>query len=130
MFKKIFFWEGVWGESFKYKFCRKMIFNYWNFQWAPGHLLELSSLRDIHISLLLVFYGIFTEKWFVCDDCNKNNPSAPQRLKSLGSLIDFLNSMFHRNLEARHFSVNPFVPNAPFLYPLKTSENPTIFWCF
>ena len=24
--------------------------------------------------------------------------------------------------------VNPFVPNAPFLYPLKTSEN--FFWCF
>ena len=26
--------------------------------------------------------------------------------------------------------INPFVPNAPFLYPLKTSENPTVFWCF
>ena len=25
---------------------------------------------------------------------------------------------------------NPFVPNAPFLYPLKTSENLTIFLCF
>ena len=26
--------------------------------------------------------------------------------------------------------INPFVPNAPFLYPLKTSENLTVFWCF
>ena len=26
--------------------------------------------------------------------------------------------------------VNPFVPNAPFLYPLKTSENRKVFWCF
>ena len=25
---------------------------------------------------------------------------------------------------------NPFVPNASFLYPLKTSENITVFWCF
>ena len=25
---------------------------------------------------------------------------------------------------------NPFVPNARFLYPLKTSENPEVFWCF
>ena len=25
---------------------------------------------------------------------------------------------------------NPFVPNAPFLYPLKTSENLKVFWCF
>ena len=27
-------------------------------------------------------------------------------------------------------SVNLFVPNAPFLYPLKTSKNFTVFWCF
>ena len=26
--------------------------------------------------------------------------------------------------------VNPFVPNAPFLYPLKTSENLAALWCF
>ena len=25
---------------------------------------------------------------------------------------------------------NPFVPNVPFLYPLKTLENLTAFWCF
>ena len=25
---------------------------------------------------------------------------------------------------------NPFVPNAPFLYPLKTSEHGKVFWCF
>ena len=25
---------------------------------------------------------------------------------------------------------NPFVPNASFLYPLETSENRKIFWCF
>ena len=27
-------------------------------------------------------------------------------------------------------SFNPFAFNVPFLYPLKTSENLTIFWCF
>ena len=27
-------------------------------------------------------------------------------------------------------SINPFFPNAPFLYPLKTSENRKVFWCF
>ena len=26
--------------------------------------------------------------------------------------------------------VNPFFPNALFLYPLKISENLTVFWCF
>ena len=25
---------------------------------------------------------------------------------------------------------NPFVPNASYLYPLKTSENIKVFWCF
>ena len=27
-------------------------------------------------------------------------------------------------------SIDPFVTIVPFLYPLKTSENPTVFWCF
>ena len=27
-------------------------------------------------------------------------------------------------------ALNPFVPSAPFLYPLKTSENLNVFWCF
>ena len=26
--------------------------------------------------------------------------------------------------------LNPFVSNAPFLYPLKASENRKVFWCF
>ena len=26
--------------------------------------------------------------------------------------------------------LNSFAPNAPFLYPLKTSKNLTVFWCF
>ena len=30
----------------------------------------------------------------------------------------------------KHCKVNPFVPNAPFLYPLKTSENVKVFWGF
>ena len=28
------------------------------------------------------------------------------------------------------YLVYPFVPNAPFFYPLKTSENSKVFWCF
>ena len=29
-----------------------------------------------------------------------------------------------------HLLINSFVPNPPFLYPLKTSENRKVFWCF
>ena len=32
-----------------------------------------------------------------------------------------------RNRGGLHISINPFVPNAPFLYPLKTSENSKVF---
>ena len=28
------------------------------------------------------------------------------------------------------FPINPFVPNAPFLYPLRTSENLMVLRCF
>ena len=28
-----------------------------------------------------------------------------------------------------HYPFNPFVPNAPFLYPMKTSENGKVFRC-
>ena len=28
------------------------------------------------------------------------------------------------------YCINPFVPNAPFLYPLKKLENRKVFWCF
>ena len=37
------------------------------------------------------------------------------------------------NFEIASFLVillNPFVPNKPFLYPLKTSENLKVLWCF
>ena len=27
-------------------------------------------------------------------------------------------------------AINPFIPNLPILYPLKTSENRKVFWCF
>ena len=29
-----------------------------------------------------------------------------------------------------HSSINPFIPNAPFLCPLKTSEDHKVFRCF
>ena len=32
--------------------------------------------------------------------------------------------------EGNTVTFNPFVPDAPFFYPLKTSENRKVFWCF
>ena len=39
-----------------------------------------------------------------------------------------LDYFINRYNKSTHF--NPFFPNAPFLYPLKTSENRKVFWCF
>ena len=35
-----------------------------------------------------------------------------------------------KTLAKLYRAINPFVPNAPFLYPLKISDNLTVFWCF
>ena len=49
-------------------------------------------------------------------------------LETLFSLsVKFCN---HLQRSGRYTSINPFVPNWPFLYPLKTSENRKVFWCF
>ena len=38
--------------------------------------------------------------------------------------------IWHKLLYQKNSILNPFVPTTPFLYPLKTSENLTVFWCF
>ena len=39
---------------------------------------------------------------------------------------------FQQTINALYWTcfINPFVPNAPFTYPLKTSENLQVFWYF
>ena len=41
------------------------------------------------------------------------------------------NTTFQELFSFNHQPIRPpFVPNAPFLYPLKISENRKVFWCF
>ena len=39
-------------------------------------------------------------------------------------------SQYRRTMSRNVASLNTFVPNAPFLYPLKTIESLMVFWCF
>ena len=39
-------------------------------------------------------------------------------------------SQYRRTMSRNVASLNTFVPNAPFLYPLKTTESLMVFWCF
>ena len=49
----------------------------------------------------------------------------------IANLKHFLNieGVSHKDINLKQ-PFNAFVPNAPFLYPLKISENLTVFWCF
>ena len=54
--------------------------------------------------------------------------SLSETLYLFGNLFGKISTWVERNYFFRTF--NPFLPNAPFLYPLKTRENRKIFWCF
>ena len=64
------------------------------------------GLKEVIIHKIKVFFLPTSNKFAI-----QNNPLMQWRL------------IFHN-------TVNPFVPNAPFPYPLKTLENLTVFWCF
>ena len=67
-------------------------------------------------------------EWFLCDGSNV--------LKCVNPFVPNAPFLYPlKTSENRDGSnvlkcVNPFVPNAPFLYLLRTSENVTVFWCF
>ena len=45
-------------------------------------------------------------------------------------IFRIVRSLANNTLSLPSLLFNPFVPNAPILYPLKNSENLTVFWCF
>ena len=48
----------------------------------------------------------------------------------LGFLSFFENNFEHSTVVCIISFINPFVPNAPFRYPLETSGNLKVLWCF
>ena len=44
-------------------------------------------------------------------------------------MFSVINIVIWRHLPVSLY-INPFLPKEPFLYPLKTSENRKVFWCF
>ena len=70
---------------------------------------------------------------FSCEFCeiSKNTFSYRTPLRLLLKQIDWRENavLWNKNLRG-YRSINPFVLNAPFLHPLKISENLTVFWCF
>ena len=64
----------------------------------------------------------YPQKWFL------KPYKKPFPIKCINSSLLYNWYYFYHNFII--VIINPFVPNAPFLYPSKTSENLTVFWCF
>ena len=82
-------------------------------QWKTLTVECLGSIRSKHRSNFLI-----------------RNPLSryPTNKIISGSMIHSLDCKYVKSHCRRLF--NPFIPNAPFLYLLKTTEILTIFWCF
>ena len=84
-----------------------------NFTWA----IEKSTWNKINMKkiYIVLLYSRTSHPFSV----NKNR----RKLLSKAKLLKKLRLFFRIN-------INPFSPNVPFLYPLKTSENLNVFWYF
>ena len=71
-------------------------------------------------SLLFFKKRYSTFKWY----------TNQQLLQKLEKAIKVSLVRKHNQTDYSVIHLNPFVPNATFLYPLKTSENFKVFWCF
>ena len=77
--------------------------NYLSWVWSDVYQTSFKSCRDFHI--IFIFTNRITLKfWVLCYFC----------IPEFDTLL----------------CINPFVPNAPFLYLLEISENRKDFWCF
>ena len=81
-----------------------------------GKCLFKSTIRTLESSLRMLFIIRYLYCWLWTAVCQ------PPNIWNAGGMPNF------RTPESVSF--NPFVPNAPFLYPLKTLENRKVFWCF
>ena len=74
---------------------------------SRSHRYDMNKPRSRHEHKYSKYHKCFSMMMLIC---------TKQHLSNIWSSI--------------HEKVNPFVPNAPFLYTLETSENLTVFSCF
>ena len=87
-----------------------------NFEWCPSVLFKVYLYWCLSLPLLM------TSNLLLITSYNL----LPEKLQ--GGRLLFILTFFISPVHTKAFS--PFIPNAPFLYPLKTSENVTVFCCF
>ena len=86
------------------------------------------NLRFIFLSILT---DAFINNWSTLSNMailSHTKPSKKMCIQRTNIKADFCSYLI--KLNPVWIKLNPFVPNAPFLCPLKTSENRNVFWCF
>ena len=101
---------------FWYYFCFKVINQ---FQKQPSRLVLKKGVLKIHRKFTVEHPCKFTAYF--------QNTFSQEHLWVTASAISCQWSL---PISLIMYWLNPFVPNAPFFYSLKTSENPKVFWCF
>ena len=91
--------------------------------WSTQNAPNLLRLMALWLQELLCLQKICSSNSSAASGiCDASKFQAQHYLElQLGSTLKYLNiNHYHHHLNS---VVNPFAPNAPFLYPLKTSEN-------
>ena len=72
----------------------------------------------------------FVRKGVTTKDCQHMGQTYPYTIMQNKKTKQTLIKVTKHKKETIMAIINPFVPNAHFLYPLKTSENRKVFSCF
>ena len=94
------------------------IFNFFE----PFHIVNVNH------SNLFEFHYVVTDRW--CWVINENIEMCRLQSESYSEVVKISDDKEFKNSWISPEKINSFVPNAPFLYPLRTSKNRKFFWSF
>ena len=113
---------------------------YWLFKDIESYNEKPSSVTKGHLANWLI--DVFYQIWSVRNKLKQIDTVRWHNLLETDMSVVWwkykvqnveINAVYWKLLMVKYicsYSINPFVLNAQFLYPLKTSKNLTIFWCF
>ena len=95
------------------------------------HKNSIPRFNVKHDYLKNSFFPLTIIEWNNLDSNIRTSENlAPFKKRILAFIRPSANSTVHCQNAKSLKLINPFVPKAPFLYPLKTSENRKVLWCF
>ena len=116
--------------------------NEWKITIAHGcrYSLIFIEYKNLHCQINLQIVSPIRQFRFIIYDEGLNFIKKTTQVFFFENIAKFLRTPISKNFCERlllwwddyweFHHLNPFAPNGPFLYPLKTSENLRVFWCF